>query len=256
VDEHKLKQIIEKLLYDYYEKKALVILTGGTSYSNEILGILMQYDNVKYEYIISENALKIEEIKEWEKVGEKVEGDKQIYESIKRAECVIIPLLTRNTLAKISVGIADNETTTAIQLALMMGKPVIAVDASWNPETELAKLMKLNTNNAYNKMLFDHKSKAEELGMSFVSVYDFEEEVNKYLYKGIKNRGMQEGNIESTECSKEHVDVDIINEKNIDSFITYGDISGKGTIYLSKNSKLTDLAKEYIDQNKVKVIDV
>nr|WP_281420443.1 flavoprotein [Tissierella simiarum] len=234
----------------------MVILTGGTSYSNEILEILMQYDNVKYEYIISENALKIEEIKEWRKIGEKIEGDKQIYESIKKAECVIIPLLTRNTLAKISVGIADNETTTAIQLALMMGKPAIAIDASWNPETEFAKLMRLNTNEAYNKMLFDHKSKAEKLGMSFVSVYDFEIEVNKYLYKGIKNKEIQEKDIKSTECSKEHTDVNIIDEKNIDSFITYGDISGKGTIYLSKNSRLTDLAKEYISQNRVKVIEV
>lgn len=255
MDEYTLKKMIEKLLYSQYEKKALIILTGGNSYSEEIFKILSKYNNVKYDYVISENSLKVDGIEKWESIGQKIEGIEPIYEALKDAEYIVIPFLTRNTLAKVATGIADNEVTTSIQLALMMGKTVISVDTSWNPESELAKLMKLNNNKAYNKMLFDYKAKAMELGMSSVPVYNLENEINRCLHKDVSKNEIYEKNTNDEKNSNEYVAGDSA-DKNGTNFITQEEIMGKDTLYLPQNGKLTHLAQEYVRENKVKVINV
>lgn len=243
MDEYKIKKIIEKILSEHSKKKALIIITGGNMYSNEIFEILEKKKDIKFEYIESENSTKIIDIEKIDNIATKIDKIEKIEESIQESDFLIVPFLTRNTLSKVALGIADTKATTSIQLALMMGKKVISLDASWNPESEVAKLKKLNVNQAYNKMLFSYKEKVEELGMKSIAIYDLEKEIDEIYI----NRT----------CSKEEVknNIAIVEDSSQSQYITCEDIVGKDKIYLSKNQKLTDLAKEYILDKNVKIID-
>ncbi|WP_042273929.1 flavoprotein [[Clostridium] dakarense] len=243
MDEYKIKKIIEKLLSEHSNKKALIIITGGNVYSNEIFEILKKKKDIKYEYIESENSTKIIDIEKIDNIATRIEDIEKIEESIQESDFLIVPFLTRNTLSKVALGIADTKATTSIQLALMMGKKVISLDASWNPESEAAKIKKINANNAYNKMLFSYKEKAEKLGMKSIAIYDLEKEIDEiYINKTYAKEVVEN-------------DTTIVVDVSQAQYITCEDILGKDKIYLSKNQKFTDLAKEYVLEKNVKIID-
>lgn len=244
MDEYKIKKIIEKILSEHSKKKALIVITGGSSYSNEIFEILKKKKDIKYEYIESENSTKVIDIEKLDIIATRVDDIEKIEESIQESDFLLVPFLTRNTLSKIALGIADTKATTSIQLALMMGKKVISLDASWNPESEAAKLKKINANKAYNKMLFSYKEKAEELGMKSIAIYDLEKEIDEIYINKTSSKKVDENNTST-----------MIKDISQAQYITCEDVIGKDKIYIYKYQKLTDLAKEYVLDKKVEIID-
>lgn len=244
MDEYKIKKIIEKILSEHSKRKALIVITGGNSYSNEIFEILKKKKDIKYEYIESENSTKVIDTEKLDIIATRVDNIEKIEESIQESDFLLVPFLTRNTLSKVALGIADTKATTAIQLALMMGKKVISLDASWNPESEAAKLKKINANKAYNKMLFSYKEKAEELGMKSIAIYDLEKEIDEIYISKTYSKKVDENNTNTR-----------IKDISQAQYITCEDVIGKDKIYIYKNQKLTDLAKEYVLDKKVEVID-
>lgn len=248
MDEMKLKEMIEKAIFERDGKKALVLLTGAMTYSDEVIEILKGFKNLSYEWMASESSLGIINPAAWNSIGMQIRNIDTIQKTLKEVEIIIIPFLTRNTLAKTVVGIADNDITTTIQLALMMNKSIIAVDACWNPQTEKNRLMQLNKNEAYNQMLFGYREQAASFGMHSVSIYELEDVMRSYL----------EGAKEVLEDTKVVAETATIGKATnvAKDIITYGDIVGKEVVYVSEKSKITDLAKDYIQENNIKVVDV
>ena len=244
MDENKLKELVEKVILERDGKKVLVLLTGAITYASEILEILKDCKKLSYQWMASSSSLSMIDEAAWNGLGDKIEQVDTIQKTLKEIDFVIVPFLTRNTLAKTALGIADNDVTTTIQIALMMNKSIIAVDANWNPETEKNRLMQLNKNEAYNQMLFGYRDQAELLGMHSVSIYELEDVMNCYIEGTQKNNQVQTQAVTNNVAVEEAKDI-----------ITYGDIVGKDVVYVSETSKITDLAKDYIQENNIKVIN-
>lgn len=249
MDEMMLRQIIQKLLSDCANKKALVLVTGGSAYSPQIYDILKNQKGVQYDCAMSESSKSMEALENWKTIGNLLEGIETIYESVKEAEYIILPFMTRNTLAKVATGIADNDITTAIQLGIMMNKKIIALDSSWNPETEMGKLMKLDKNPIYTKMLNQHKVTLESFGIQFVNVYELEDALT---YCMTAEKQVIETTVETQSISQPAVEGDLIEKP----FITQKDLADKKKVQIKKGSKLTEMAKEYILENQIEVIEL
>lgn len=94
-------------------------------------------------------------------------------ELIEKADLLVIPVLTRNTAAKIACGIADNLATNLVMQALLRSKPVIAVrdgcdvgrDGSVNP--------------VYKARLTGNIRQLEQYGIVFTSAAGLGEELKR-----------------------------------------------------------------------------
>ncbi|MDF3000759.1 MAG: hypothetical protein K0Q48_878 [Bacillota bacterium] len=272
---------IERVV-DKREKQALVLITGGSRYVQEIFEVLTEYRDVRYYSILSDNASQIEVLEKWKSIGSSIDDPHRMKEIIRSSNCLILPTLTRNTLAKIAMGIADNEITTAVQLGLLWRKPVIAVDASWNPDSEFSVLSELNGNQAYKNLLYRHRDEAEALGMNSVGISGLRQALKKAfseiapdfphwnqpsdlleLTDGKDGKERQDAWIPDgshpasrSNCSANSAvltAVDPCQIRGAKTIITHADVLGRQAITIPVNATITDLAKEYIAGNRIAV---
>lgn len=257
MQEYKIKQIIEKILKQYCKKRVILMLNGSSIYADEILKILNKYEEIEYQYIESESSKNIKGLDKIKDIGKKLENLEEIELCIEQSDLILMPFLTRNTLSKMSLGIADDILTTSIQLAIMKNKKILALDSTWSPQSENNKIKKLNLNNAYNKMLLNYKNTIEEFGVKSIPIYNLDEEIKLSLYeKNILDSGVKEhSKIEDNKLQNNKIENS--ESKNIEDdsikYITKKDLEQKEEIHINKNSKLTALAKDYILQKNIKV---
>ncbi|MDR3255655.1 MAG: flavoprotein [Synergistaceae bacterium] len=171
---------------------------------------------------------------------------------IAESNLIIVPILTRNTLAKAATGIQDNLATCGLAAALMRGLPVIAVKENCDPLGSHFKDIGLDKNQAYNDMLKEHERKLISFGVKMVETGEFSAALEGALYGGAFAGAPQTSPAQIAVSTASVV-------KLSDSFITCEDLMklppGTG-IQVLKSAVLTPLALEFIESRKISVTRV
>ncbi len=250
MDKDQLIALIENLLKEE-KKNVLAVITGGSHCQKDIYTLLTSYPQVSFEYLMSPAAKAMEGLQFWKQIGREVESFEHMQSAVSKADCIILPALTKNSLAKMACGIADNLALQAVQSAFMKSKPVIALDSCWNPETESAVLLGKNNNSEYNRMLFSYRDKLRRFGLISVSARNVKKVLDYVLIPGgevweqaVRREPENLENTESAETAEEQV---------MSGIITKQDIYGKKHVLASRNARFTTLARDYISENRVDV---
>lgn len=222
--DHIIKEVMKKLknqnsINKFEKKRCLVIVNGGTKNLDQVL---LQLKEISSDYdlkIVFSQAGK--EFVGEEKFSEYEIKDLSMNECslfLKEIDIVLLPLLTKNTCAKVAVGIMDNTTTYIISKAISMGKEVVALNDSC-----IAK-----GSTAYGNQINSNIKKLKSYGITFLKSI----ELSNYILKERKN---------------------IINSFREKKIITLEDMYNikNSKIILSKNTIITTLAREKAKDNEV-----
>lgn len=202
------------------KKTALVVINGGTVNLEQVI---LELEKISKDYqmetIFSEAAKDVVGLKKFELFNIREDINMMnLNEILNKKDIVIIPLLTKNTCAKVVVGIRDNVITYLISKAILMKKNIVAVYDSCivDNETEYGKQLNLNI------------KKLQSYGINFV-------------------KSTQLANYILNEQGKEVIK---LKGKKI---ITADDIFGMRDkkIVISENSIITTLAKEKAEEENI-----
>jgi phosphopantothenoylcysteine synthetase/decarboxylase len=219
-----VKEVLEKLnnqniVTKLEKKRCLVIVNGGTANLDQVL---LQLKEISSDYdlkiIFSKSGKEI--------VGEDRFSEYEIQE-LSMKECsfflqeidmILVPFMTKNTCAKVAVGIRDNTITYIISKAISSGKEIVALEDS----------CVLEDGTAYGNQINLNIKKLKSYGITFLKSI----ELSNYILRERKNR------------------INSFREKKI---ITLGDMYNikNSKIMLSKDTVITTLAREKAKDNKV-----
>ena len=202
------------------KEKILVAITGSTNNLEQIVlelrKISKNYDlslvfseaakNIIDENVFSEfNIIKDFSIKNYDEI-------------LSKNDIILLPLLTKNTVAKLVVGIRDNAVTNLVSKALLLEKRVIAAYDSCIVNNEVP----------YAKLINSNVEKLKDYGLIFVQA----KELADYMLK------------------KKDLEINSLREKNVITAKDLKDLYDK-KIIISKNTVVTTLAKERAKENQI-----
>ena len=174
----------------------ITIFTAATVELNEAVAQILRLilDGYRIQLVFSENAEKLF----GKFVMEKMEGFPNIemveafkwFAVLKKAHAVIVPLLSMNTIAKVSLLIADNPSTNLMLHALFMGTPVFAAQNGAHPEENHwgQRSGHLPQNPVLRQALLDKLKRIVDYGCYLTDIYKLRNTVNSTLDR---NRGIK-----------------------------------------------------------------
>jgi hypothetical protein len=124
--------------------RAIAIFTGGMMGLEESLSEMKHLQALGFEFSVvlsraAETVIGMDRIKT--QLGSTIlfidSACSQIGKLLQETDLVLVPVLTRNTAAKLAYTIADTFVTTLVMQALLMGKPVIAALNAAEPQANL-----------------------------------------------------------------------------------------------------------------------
>ena len=202
------------------KEKILVAITGST---NNLEQIVLELRKISKNYdlglvfseaasnIINENVfLEFHIIKDF--------SIKNYDEILSKNDIILLPLLTKNTVAKLVVGIRDNAVTNLVSKALLLEKRVIAAYDSCIVNNEVP----------YAKLINSNVEKLKDYGLIFVQA----KELADYM------------------LNKKDLEINSLREKNVIAAKDLKDLYNK-KIIISKNTVVTTLAKERAKENDI-----
>ena len=202
------------------KEKILVVITGSTNNLEQIVLELRKISkNYDLSLVFSEAASNI--------INENVFSEfhiikdfsiKNYDEILSKNDIILLPLLTKNTVAKLVVGIRDNAVTNLVSKALLLEKRVIAAYDSCIVNNEVP----------YAKLINSNVEKLKDYGLIFVQA----KELADYMLK------------------KKDLEINSLREKNVITAKDLKDLYDK-KIIISKNTVVTTLAKERAKENKI-----
>lgn len=202
------------------KEKILVAITGSTNNLEQIVLELRRiFQNYDLSLVFSEAAKNI--------IDENIFSEfhiikdfsiKNYDEILSKNDIVLLPLLTKNTVAKLVVGIRDNAITNLVSKALLLEKKVIAAYDSCI----------VNNDVPYAKLINSNVEKLKDYGLIFVQA----KELADYM------------------LSKKDLEINSLREKNVIAAKDLKDLYNK-KIIISKNTVVTTLAKERAKENKI-----
>lgn len=139
-------------------------------------------------------------------------------EILSKNDIILLPLLTKNTVAKLVVGIRDNAVTNLVSKALLLEKRVIAAYDSCIVNNEVP----------YAKLINSNVEKLKDYGLIFVQA----KELADYM------------------LNKKDLEINSLREKNVIAAKDLKDLYNK-KIIISKNTVVTTLAKERAKENNI-----
>ena len=202
------------------KEKILVAITGSTNNLEQIVLELRKISkNYDLSLVFSEAAKNI--------IDENIFSEfhiikdfsiKNYDEILSKNNIILLPLLTKNTVAKLVVGIRDNAITNLVSKALLLEKKVIAAYDSCivNSDVPYAKLINSNVETLKN------------YGLIFVQA----KELADYM------------------LNKKDLEINSLREKNVIAAKDLKDLYNK-KIIISKNTVVTTLAKERAKENDI-----
>ncbi|MGB9596055.1 MAG: flavoprotein [Candidatus Poribacteria bacterium] len=124
------------------KKHILALFTGGYAKLDEAINQIEKLIKSSYtvDVVMSQSAVNVigkDKIERISGIGELTCEPAELFSSLKavqKCDFVIVPVLTRNSSAKIALGIADTLVTNIIMQAIISGKPVIAGRNSADPD--------------------------------------------------------------------------------------------------------------------------
>lgn len=202
------------------KEKILVAITGST---NNLEQIVLELRRISQNYdlslVFSEAAKNI--------IDENIFSEfhiikdfsiKNYDEILSKNDIVLLPLLTKNTVAKLVVGIRDNAITNLVSKALLLEKKVIAAYDSCI----------VNNDVPYAKLINSNVEKLKDYRLIFVQA----KELADYM------------------LNKKDLEINSLREKNVITAKDLKDLYNK-KIIISKNTVVTTLAKERAKENKI-----
>ena len=202
------------------KEKILVVITGSTNNLEQIVLELRKISkNYDLSLIFSEAAKNI--------IDENVFSEfhiikdfsiKNYDEILSKNDIILLPLLTKNTVAKLVVGIRDNAVTNLVSKALLLEKRVIAAYDSCIVNNEVP----------YAKLINSNVEKLKDYGLIFVQA----KELADYM------------------LNKKDLEINSLREKNVIAAKDLKDLYNK-KIIISKNTVVTTLAKERAKENNI-----
>ena len=202
------------------KEKILVAITGSTNNLEQIVLELRKISkNYDLSLVFSEAAKNI--------IDENVFSEfhiikdfsiKNYDEILSKNDIILLPLLTKNTVAKLVVGIRDNAVTNLVSKALLLEKRVIAAYDSCIVNNEVP----------YAKLINSNVEKLKDYGLIFVQA----KELADYM------------------LNKKDLEINSLREKNVIAAKDLKDLYDK-KIIISKNTVVTTLAKERAKENNI-----
>ena len=202
------------------KEKILVVITGSTNNLEQIVLELRKISkNYDLSLVFSEAAKNI--------IDENVFSEfhiikdfsiKNYDEILSKNDIILLPLLTKNTVAKLVVGIRDNAVTNLVSKALLLEKRVIAAYDSCIVNSEVP----------YAKLINSNVERLKDFGLIFVQA----KELADYM------------------LNKKDLEINSLREKNVITAKDLKDLYDK-KIIISKNTVVTTLAKERAKENKI-----
>ena len=202
------------------KEKILVAITGST---NDLEQIVLELRKISKNYdlslVFSEAAKNI--------IDENVFSEfhiikdfsiKNYDEILSKNDIILLPLLTKNTVAKLVVGIRDNAVTNLVSKALLLEKRVIAAYDSCIVNNEVP----------YAKLINSNVEKLKDYGLIFVQA----KELADYM------------------LNKKDLEINSLRERNVITAKDLKDLYDK-KIIISKNTVVTTLAKERAKENQI-----
>ncbi|MDR1516150.1 MAG: flavoprotein [Synergistaceae bacterium] len=271
-----LEQIMNCIM-PLLDKQTTVIFTGGKADAEGLLKIIDGLLTTKAKIVLSEGFEGIAPQGFKASLADRLLTDySAMQKHISASKLVVVPILTRNTLAKAAVGIQDNLATCGIAGALMRAIPVIAVKDNCDPNGSHFKERGLDKNPAYNEMLEGHERTLVSFGVKLVESGEFTQALETGLYGDIyravsvlspSESAPKQDSIEPAAAVAANVTAQPAQPAQnasigravrlTDSFITCEDLmslpSG-ASVEVGRNAVLTPLAKEYIERRGITVI--
>ena len=202
------------------KEKILVVITGSTNNLEQIVLELRKISkNYDLSLVFSEAAKNI--------IDENIFSEfyiikdfsiKNYDEILSKNDIILLPLLTKNTVAKLVVGIRDNAVTNLVSKALLLEKRVIAAYDSCIVNNEVP----------YAKLINSNVEKLKDYGLIFVQA----KELADYM------------------LNKKDLEINSLREKNVIAAKDLKDLYNK-KIIISKNTVVTTLAKERAKENNI-----
>ena len=217
-----VKKINSQNIFEEFspKEKILVAITGSTNNLEQIVLELRKISkNYDLSLVFSEAASNI--------INENVFSEfhiikdfsiKNYDEILSKNDIILLPLLTKNTVAKLVVGIRDNAVTNLVSKALLLEKRVIAACDSCIVNNEVP----------YAKLINSNVEKLKDYGIIFVQA----KELADYM------------------LNKKDLEINSLREKNVITAKDLKDLYDK-KIIISKNTVVTTLAKERAKENQI-----
>ena len=202
------------------KEKILVAITGSTNNLEQIVLELRKISkNYDLSLVFSEAASNIIDENMFSEFHIIKDFSIKNYDEILyKNDIILLPLLTKNTVAKLVVGIRDNAVTNLVSKALLLEKRVIAAYDSCIVNNEVP----------YAKLINSNVEKLKDYGLIFVQA----KELADYM------------------LNKKDLEINSLREKNVITAKDLKDLYDK-KIIISKNTVVTTLAKERAKENKI-----
>lgn len=266
-----LRPIIAQII-NMMNKRVLLFISGGEVNLKNVFETLASMKMLQYDIVMTEAAKKVipeEYIANLN--GKLIDCKVELTKAVREDDIILVPLMTRNTLAKCATGIQDNLVTTGIAEALMMNKEVIAVKDSFDPQNPKNIALGFSKNPAYNKFVLGYQDILTNFGVKFIEADNLKHTINdkfsitnnvienissidKTVVK--ENRGIKELNLESKNVNP-IINKAPISEKILSGVLTIEDIiiaaNSSKEICIKEGALITPLAKDYIYNNKINV---
>lgn len=218
----------------------LALFTGGYQKFNEALEQLDKLIMASYtvDVVMSQSAVKVigqDKIKSVSGIGELICEPAQSFSSLKAVQnhgTIIVPILTRNSAAKIALGIPDTLVTNTIMQALISGKPVIAGRNSADPD--LNDCPCIATPNTPQPLILLAKNYLKTLESYGVKLVDVSEIADLVIGRSDKDKGK-------------------IADQKLITQETIAKLSQGAKINVAKGSIITPLARDLAKERKIEI---
>lgn len=247
-----VEEVLKKL--ESKMKKATVVFTGGACGFTDALEQvrLLKEDGWDLKILLSNSAeyvLTPQHIKNKLGISEiylekDVKGLRQFYEGI---SAFIIPTLTLNSAAKISLGIADNMTTNIASHIIMNGIPFIAARDACDLHNPIRKKLGLgNSPQPYLSKMDEHLLNLESYGVKLVNA--------KELYKAVHDNFFTFSKKPQAATAKEPTDVKVFRKKVLTRMDIIEAKQNRTNLRVPYTTILSPLALETAKEFGVKII--
>lgn len=244
-NEEIVKKIIQSLL-PVLNKNVLVLFTGGAADA-------VSYQQTIDELVLTEARIAITPTFQtllppdksgWMK-SRLIRDGMELYKVLPHTDLIVIPILTRNTLAKGAMGIQDNLVSMAIAKGFMTETPILAVNDNCDPNSRHSIEKQINRNVRYNRMLLDYEDMWRQFGAVLVGPEEFVPALKRMLYPeiGLYPKRISEGAVHPVKANLQ--DMRIVTAGDV------GQMEEGQTVRLSSGALITPLAQEMMDEKKV-----
>lgn len=250
-----LRPIIAQII-NMMNKRVLLFISGGTVNLKNVFEMLASMKMLKYDIVMtvaSEKVIPEEYIANLN--GKLINCKLELTKAIRENDIILVPMMTRNTLAKCATGFQDNLVTTGIAEALMMNREVIVVKDSFDPQNPKNISLGFSKNQAYNRFVMGYQDTLTSFGVKFIDADNLKSTImEKTVVK--EQKVTTELKLESKNANPV-MNKAPISEKILSGVLTTEDIivavNSAKEICVKEGALITPLAKDYIYNNKINV---